>query len=113
MGDSENRKDPSSKGDDKMNINDEVEFHVTPDGRRILQESHIYVPESGYMKMQLWVWAQVFGEHMYNGGPTLFVDNTVTMVPKFPVRRGFGQGDPICALDDTPFSQGDPICKLR
>jgi HTH-type transcriptional regulator/antitoxin HigA len=32
---------------------------------------------------------------------------------QIPIKRGFGQGDPICALDDTPFSQGDSICKLR
>ena len=63
----------------KANINDWARFRLTDDGYQVLVKKGIKViPDvEGYIRMQLWVWAQTFGNEMYNGGPLLFVKNEI------------------------------------
>ncbi len=73
---------------EKHNINDKVKFQLTPEGSLI---GHIYLTwddnfncyrswrEGDWTEMPLWEFANKFGPYMYNGGPQLFVDNTITI----------------------------------
>ena len=67
-----------------MNVNDSVSVILTPAGCRVFKSDPCFAYlEQQYpgwrnkLTMPLWELMQTFGEHFYNGGPELFVDNEI------------------------------------
>jgi hypothetical protein len=70
----------------RLNTNETVRVELTPEGLRVLrsyehagsllhqEKGPCYAP---YFTFQLWIMMKIFGEHIYNGGPELFVDNVI------------------------------------
>jgi hypothetical protein len=84
-----------------MNINDNVRFRLTDDGRRVIREFHwrqaaqlgisaeqatdwfrwCPADAEGYHTEQLWVLMQMLGPSLFMGGPTLIERNELEIVP--------------------------------
>lgn len=71
----------------KININDIVELDLTPKGVDVLKQSKHYHKEytdlnEGRLKEQMWVVMKIFGEHIFNGGDQLILNNIIEYVDK-------------------------------
>lgn len=58
-----------------FNINNLVRIKLTDEGRAIAAREDRYFrspDEDGWTSEQLWVVMQVFGPHLFNGGPLMF-----------------------------------------
>lgn len=77
-----------------ININDNIKVRLTEHGLRIhFDHYHKYLgdkfpisnclpdrDEKGYTKYQLWEFANIFGEHLFNGADQVIKDNEVIIV---------------------------------
>ena len=62
-----------------FNVNDYVSVRLTDEGRKIAEDWYWIAPsfkveedEEGFSKWQLWNLMQIFGQHLYLGGPMPF-----------------------------------------
>lgn len=75
----------------KLNINERIHVHLTPDGMKTLREYEkgkpvgvirVYHPCEGpgaptMVYLPVWELMAIFGGHMYNGAPQEFVDGVI------------------------------------
>lgn len=82
-----------------INLNDEVKVKLTPFGVQVYENSWIklgqqaptlFLDDDGYLSIQLWELAQIFGPTCWMGNPhQAFVDNIVLISdPKDPISKG-------------------------
>ncbi len=73
----------------KLNMNTRVRVALTADGikRHDAWVSHYpehlratLAPKDGVLELELWRMASIFGDYLYNGGPTLFVNNELELI---------------------------------
>ena len=66
----------------KININDDIEIELTEHGKMLYCEVY---GEKGreygnLLRMQLWVFMNVFGDSFYNGAQQIVVNNEIVVV---------------------------------
>ena len=78
----------------KLNINDRIKVRLKTAGEKIhfdyyykylqntrpLKECLPKEDEEGYTQYQIWEFAQIFGEHLYNGAEQVIKDNEIVIV---------------------------------
>ena len=69
----------------KLNINEKVKCVLTHEGEEVLRRKNPISYRFNYSQVrheldeQLWVVMNVFGEELFNGGKTMFVDNNIEL----------------------------------
>jgi len=69
----------------EFNLNDHCQVKMTAKGLEILRIegteyfNHNYNAHSNVLETSIWVVMEIFGKHMFNGGPNLFVDNKINV----------------------------------
>ena len=61
----------------KVNLNQKVSFKLTPYGAKILDKHKEKLFEDLYREAQLWDVMRIFGDKMFIGDDTPFVDNII------------------------------------
>jgi len=71
-----------------FNLNTYCKVKLTARGLEILSTeaieyfNHNYNARKNILETSLWVIMQIFGKHMYNGGPTIFINNEIQIGSK-------------------------------
>ena len=80
----------------KLNINDRIKVKLTVRGERVhfdhyyqwlknirsLEDCMPKPDKEGYTEYQLWEFANIFGEHLYNGAEQIIKDNEIIFVER-------------------------------
>jgi hypothetical protein len=78
-----------------MNLNDYVWVKLTPAGKKVVGEKTFMYNDvgEGWSRWQLWVFMQMFGEHIYMGNQKTYIEkNEVLLTAPNKACSGFAAG---------------------
>jgi hypothetical protein len=65
-----------------MNLNDYVWVKLTPAGKEVVGEKTFMYNDvgDGWSRWQMWVFMQMFGEHIYMGNPKVYIEKNEVLL---------------------------------